>query len=321
VSTNPDTFDQTLDARGRAVLERLALSGWKPSRRVPRNPEQRKSLERLYAAVAEARRLQREGELDENERRMLLQVLDVEPPNHPDAFGQLLESVDQALIAAGDDRYLAATLEIEYARDRDDRRPGVVTWSALYGNERLPASVKLKAGEPVSDDDLRDARYKLAVLYRTRQSLYGLDRARTGMKAMRLLYLGLVLTLVAAALVVVLDLASDDVDLWDGLLAAVAGGLGASMSAAFKLRDQIPRLSALRTFWYAFPLQFALGAAAGLFLWMVLESEIVEIASGDNWAVAGAVAFAAGFSEPLLLKTVEHIVGSTEASGSTEQAS
>jgi len=32
--------------------------------------------------------------------------------------------------------------------------------------------------------------------------------------------------------------------------------------------------------------------------------------SGDSdWAVAGAVAFVAGFSEPFLLKTVERIAG------------
>ncbi|HXV57068.1 MAG TPA: hypothetical protein VD704_04300 [Gaiellaceae bacterium] len=310
-----ESFDETLDGRARSVLARLALSGWKPSTRVPRNPEQRKSLERLYTALAEARRLDREGKLDEAQRRTLLRTLDVDPPNHPDAFGQLLESVDQALVAAGDEAYVCGILEIEYARDQAERGGTVVTWSALYGADPLPASQRFRDGETVPEDELREARRKLAVLYRARQSLYGLHRARAGMKAMRLLYLGVVMAALAAALVAAVAVAAEEADAWDGLLAAAAGALGATMSAAFKLRDQIPRLSVLRTFWYAFALQLALGAAAGLFLWMVLESGIVEIGNGEGWAVTGAAAFAAGFSEPLLLKTVERILGPADTSG------
>jgi hypothetical protein len=53
-----------------------------------------------------------------------------------------------------------------------------------------------------------------------------------------------------------------------------------------------------------------IGAVAGLFLWIVLESGLVEIAGrGDDWAVEAAVAFAAGFSEPFVLKTVARITG------------
>jgi hypothetical protein len=314
-SVTPESFEETLDARAREVLARLALPAWRPGARAPRNPEQRKSLERLHAALAEARRLDREGKLDDAERRTLLRTLDVEPPNHPDAFGQLLESVDQALVAAGDEAYVCGLLEIEYARDEAERGGPVVTWSALYGTDALPASRRFRNGETASEDELREARRKLAVLFRARQSLYGLHRARAGMKAIRLLSLGVVMAVVAGALVAAVAVAAEEADAWDGLLAAAAGALGATMSAAFKLRDQIPRLSVLRTFWYAFALQLALGAAAGLFLWLVLESGIVEVGDGEGWAVTGAVAFAAGFSEPLLLKTVERILGPVEASG------
>ena len=127
---------------------------------------------------------------------------------------------------------------------------------------------------------------------------------------MRLLWLSPVMAALALALVIVVDIAAADASWRSGLLVAVAGALGATLSGALKLRDQLPRITSLRTFWYAFALQVPIGAVAGLFLWTVLESGLVEIAGqGADWAVEAAVAFAAGFSEPFVLKTVERIAG------------
>jgi hypothetical protein len=307
-------FKSRLDTRADEILAVLARSGWRLwDGSVPRNPEQRKSLERHFTAIEEALRLDGDGRLDDGKRTRLADALDITPPDHPDAYGQRLETIDQALIALGDDCFLCALLEIEYERDRSDRGGGITTWSTLYKRKPIKASVEFFEEGAVTESSETEARNKLAVLYRTRQSLYGLHRARAGMKAMRLLYLGLVLGLLAVGVIAVVSLLADGVGPVDGLLVAFAGALGATTSAAYKLRDQIPRLSALRTFWYAFFLQVALGASAGLFLWIVLESGFVEFGSGvggEEWAVAAAVAFAAGFSEPLLLKTVERILGS-----------
>jgi predicted cobalt transporter CbtA len=128
---------------------------------------------------------------------------------------------------------------------------------------------------------------------------------------MRLVWLAPVMAGLAVALIIVIDLAADDASWRSGLLVAVAGALGATLSGALKLRDQLPRIASMRTFWYAFALQVPIGAVAGLFLWIVLESGLVEIAGqqGADWAVEAAVAFAAGFSEPFVLKTVERITG------------
>jgi hypothetical protein len=310
-----DEFKSRLDTRADEILALLARSGWRLwDRTVPRNPEQRKSLERHYTAIEEALRLDGDGKLDDGKRTRLVDALDITPPNHPDAYGQRLETIDQSLIALGDDSFLCALLEIEYERDRNDRGAGITTWSALFKRKPIKASIEFFEQGALTESAENEARNKLAVLYRTRQSLYGLHRARAGMKAMRLLYLGLVLGLLAVGIIAVVSVLADGVGPVDGLLVAFAGALGATTSAAYKLRDQIPRLSALRTFWYAFALQVALGASAGLFLWIVLESGFVEFGSGigEEWAVAAAVAFAAGFSEPFILKTVERILGGGE---------
>jgi hypothetical protein len=223
----------------------------------------------------------------------------------------LLEEVDQALIAVGDESFLCSLLELEYARDEQEGGGDITTWRTLYKRKPIAASVEYANGETVAASALEEARRKLSVLYRTRQSLYGLARARSGTKAMRLVWLAPVMAGLAVALIIVIDLAADDASWRSGLLVAVAGALGATLSGALKLRDQLPRIASMRTFWYAFALQVPIGAVAGLFLWIVLESGLLEIAGqqGADWAVEAAVAFAAGFSEPFVLKTVERITG------------
>jgi hypothetical protein len=308
----PDEFHSALRARSEEIVSRLARSGWRFwDRTVPRNPELRKNLERMHTAIADARWLEREGNLDAEDRTVLGELLEREPPNSSDALGELLEEVDQALIAVGDESFLCSLLELEYARDEQEGGGDITTWRTLYKRKPIAASVEYANGETVAASALEEARRKLSVLYRTRQSLYALARARSGTKAMRLVWLAPVMAGLAVALIIVIDLAADDASWRSGLLVAVAGALGATLSGALKLRDQLPRIASMRTFWYAFALQVPIGAVAGLFLWIVLESGLVEIAGqqGADWAVEAAVAFAAGFSEPFVLKTVERITG------------
>ena len=310
---SPDEFHSALRARSEQIVSQLARSGWKLwDRTVPRNPELRKNLERMRTAIADARWLEREGRLDDEARTVLGELLEREPPNSSDALGELLEEVDQALIAVGDESFLCSLLEVEYARDEQEGGGEITTWRTLYRKKPIAASVEYANSETVSPGALEEARRKLAMLYRTRQSLYSLSRARSGTHAMRLVWLAPVVAGLALALIIAVDVASDDASWRSGLLVAVAGALGATLSGALKLRDQIPRIAGLRTFWYAFALQVPIGAVAGLFLWTVLESGLVEIGSqgaGADWAVEAAVAFAAGFSEPFVLKTVERIAG------------
>ena len=58
----------------------------------------------------------------------------------------------------------------------------------------------------------------------------------------------------------------------------------------------------------AIVVQPLVGAVAGLFLLLVLESGAVELDwGGDEWATQGAVAFVAGFAEPFFLGVVKRV--------------
>ena len=93
-----DDFDRCLDKRAREVLDLLARSGWRLwDRWVPRNPEQRKSLERLYMANAEARRLEDEGKLDEASRGSLRELFDVDPSEYTFRTSTWIETASSEL--------------------------------------------------------------------------------------------------------------------------------------------------------------------------------------------------------------------------------
>jgi hypothetical protein len=306
-----DGFDERLEARGQEILALLSRPLWRPWNGAPRDPELRKNLDRLHTAITDARRLRQKGDLAGPDADRALELLDVEARAlGSDALGQLLEAVDQLLVSTGDELLVCALLEAEYARDRLERGGAIPTWSTLYEAKPIAASNEFAAGQPVTEAALDEARAKLSALLRVRHSLYALSRARTTARAARLLRLAPLVTALVVAVIVLVDLVADDVSWRRGLLVALAGALGASVAGAYKLRDQLPRLSDMRIFFSVFALQPPLGAAAGLFLWIVLLSGLVEVADvGADWAAEAAVAFAAGFSEPLLLKTVERIAG------------
>ncbi len=293
-----DPLDERLEERARQILALLANKRPFRPRRL-RSPEYRKNLDRLYTAIRDTQRLRRAGRLesdDEEQLERLLLAPDQPTDLNSDALGLLLEGVDQQLVDAGDRQLVDSLLEIEYARDRYEGGGPIPTWSTIHGETR-PA-------------DLDDAKLRLSKLLRARHSLYALRRAREGTRATRLLWLSAILGALVVAFIGLADWVDDDASWRKGLLVAVAGAMGASLAAGLKLRDTLPRLSDLRTFWYAFSLQLPLGAVAGLVLWAVLESGFVEFGgSGETWAVATVLAFAGGFSEPFLLKTVERITG------------
>jgi hypothetical protein len=293
-----DELEQRLADRANEVVELLADKRWNRPRHL-RSPEYRKNLDRVYTAIRDAERLRRTGDLkshhDEQLERLLLFSDELTALNS-DALGLMLESVDQVLVDAGDNKLLDALLAIEYARDKEEREDPVPTWSTVHRDAR--------------PTDLADKKERLSKLLRVRHSIYTLRRAREGTRATRLVWLAPILTVLVLAFIGLTTWVADDASWGEGLLVAVTGAMGATLAAAFKLRDALARLGDLRTFWYAFAPQVPLGAVAGLFLWIVLESGVVEVAgTGEDWAVAVALAFVAGFSEPFLLKTVERVAG------------
>jgi hypothetical protein len=308
-----DELDGRLEARARQIMVLLSKPTLRPPGRGLGNPEFRKNLDRLAAAIRDTQRLRREDALTEEQaealRPMLLEPEDLATLN-ADSLGSTMETVDQLLVDAADAKLVCSLLEIEYARDAYERGGVVPTWSTLFGEERLGVSADFAAGKEVSDTALEQAQRHLSLLLRARHSLYALKRARETTKAVRLFWLAPLLLALVAVFIAVADWVAEGVSWREPLLVAVAGALGATLAGVFKLRDAIPRLGDLRTFSYTFPLQIPLGAVAALFLWIVLESGIVEVAGGgDDWAVSAALGFVAGFSEPFVLKTIERIAG------------
>jgi hypothetical protein len=292
-----------LDARTRDLAREarnLLTQRARPYSRLA-DPELRKNLERLYRAMGDARRLG----LESKPRRELLALLaDLDPAtlNH-ETSGALMEAVDELLIAHGDVQLLAQLLVVEYDRDRIEAQTPVVTWSDVYKDRIDPAKLAKR-------ETRKRARSQLLALYRTRATSYGLERTRSMTRARRLLLLQPVLFVLVAGLIPIIDAVVADVSWRGALLAAVAGAVGATLSGAFKLRDQAPRVSEMRTFLYVFAVQPLIGAVAGLFLLLVLLSGVIEVAdTGNEWATRAAVAFVAGFSEPFLLKTVGRVAG------------
>ncbi|MGH3022912.1 MAG: hypothetical protein ACRDNI_04580 [Gaiellaceae bacterium] len=301
-------LDERLEKRAREILDLLSEPTARRGRWFLRNPELRKNLDRLQTAVRDVQRLRRENALKEEHEEPLVQLLLSEEKAeayNADSLGLLLESVDQLLVEAGDAKLVCALLEIEYARDAAEGGGEIPTWSTLFC-DRLQTSKEFAKGKNV---DLTSAKRRLSLLLRARHSLYALRRARSATKATRLFWLAPALAALVVALIALAAWVGEDASWGEGLLVAVAGAVGATLAAVFKLRDALPRLGDLRTFWYTFPLQIPLGAVAGLFLWLVLESGLVDVAGGEDWAAAAVLAFAAGFSEPFLLKTLERITG------------
>lgn len=314
-STDFDARTRTLEQATRDLLS----SRVRPPSRLS-DPELRKNLERLYRAMVDAQRLARTGALDEPARADLLARLDgVDPTKlNSQSLGLILEAIDEFLIERGDALFICQLLAAEYMRARAESGTTVLTWTDLFPGPPLDASKRFEAGEEVDRKQLDEARNCLLELFRARGASYGLHRARTLARARRLLWLLPVLAALLTGLIVTIDIAVPGESWRGGLVAAFAGALGASLSGAYKLRDQAPRVSELRVFGYLFAVQPLLGAAAGVFVALVLSSGILTVADGGNeWATRAVVAFVAGFSEPFLLKVVDRVAGSGGAKAPT----
>ena len=275
------------------------------------DPELRKLLGRIYAGIVQARRLYESGAFDDAGRtKRLHDLLAIEPASIDglDVALEITDRWDQLLIEVGDCDYICTLLEVEYARV--EAGTTAVTWKTLYGDRRAKASGVFTNGEKVNERDLEEARRRLAALYRARLVLYSLYRARLQMKRNFLLYLAPVLLALVCLFAIVITLTKPGSSWREILLAGTAGAVGATMSGTFKLRDQIDHINALRAFKPVIVVQPLLGAAAALFVFLVLESGLVQIGDSDlDWATIGAVAFVAGFSEPFVLGVVHRVTG------------
>ena len=293
------------------IRELLSRPGWKLWQRPPLDPELRKTLARIDAAIDEALRLRSCNRLTDRVEGRLADLLDFEPSAIGlDAALELIDQIDQALIETGDLRYLIMELESEYQLTGGT----ALAWDDLY-DQRLDLMNERhsQAGESAA---VSEARYRLAALRWARSDHYRRHRARQRMKKRYLWRIGALL----AALLLPMGFfvrRHQGVVLDDVLLTAFAGAVGATVSGTYKLRDELVRGSELREFSPAIVVQPLLGAAAALFVLLILESGMVEFAGAEGWAQRGVVGFIAGFSEPFFLGVVQRVAGGSDEATTT----
>ena len=298
-------FDRTCEAASAAIVRALDAR-WRP----PRDPEVRANLARLDTEIRECRRIASDGLRDLAVEAIRTGL--VEPDGRlrrlrVDGVRQLVRRFDDLLIEFGDDAFLFALAEEEYVRSDPAIAPSV-SWARLFGDRRLGGSAAFAAGLEVSFEQRLAARRSLLALHRAQWDLYNLGRGRAEAKAHFLARLNAVMLAALAAFGGAIGVAGP-AGIWSKVfLTAAAGAIGGSVSAAFKVRDSVTKTSELRTFAPAVAIQPVVGAIAGLFVLLVLESGFVKVnPGGGEWATWGAVAFVVGFSEPFFLNVVGRV--------------
>jgi hypothetical protein len=138
----------------------------------------------------------------------------------------------------------------------------------------------------------------------------GLDRRARAARKCRYLTALIPFLLVLLAAMSATIYAVGESGIWKNIgLAASAGALGATLSGIFRMRDRLTELDDLRSFWPAMRIQPLIGATAGVFTLLILESGAVKLgnAEGSSWAANGLFTFIAGFSEPFFLGLIQRI--------------
>jgi hypothetical protein len=301
----PPDLQQLADTRAVAVLDILTKPRAIFWRGYPRDPEQRKLLEKIHIAIRWLQELEARGTLKGPQRAMALRLLAADPVMYRiDALLPLMDDWDRLLIETRDELYVRPLLAAELERDTKSST-SVVTWSRLFGKERPFWADAIQQGTPLVADELTKAANQLLELYRARTSAYELHRARLHMTSRLLWWLSPFLAVLVGGLMIAL---TSRESVW---IAALAGALGGLVSGAFRVRDQVKQINALRAFWPIAIVQPLLGAAAGLFLFLVVNVGVsgvlnADLVSEDNaWAVYGVVAFIAGFSQPIFLGVID----------------
>lgn len=260
----------------------------------------------LVGAMADARRLNDLGVLDETGRRRIGEILaSVAPAMSLDIALETIDALEGALIDYGDETYLYSRIRGEHQRAPV---PGKGSTTALgladvFGEDEIRSILETKDW---SDQQLARARRMLAALARAQTGDYRLQRARARMRAVYLLWLVPVLAVLVGALALAIEFLVP-AQTWVIVSVALAGAVGATISGVYKLRDGIRRISQLRAFMPAMVVQPLVGAAAGLFLFLLLEAGFRDGSDGAEWASRTLLAFAAGFSEPFFLGVVRSV--------------
>lgn len=259
-------------------------------RRVLRDPEARKNIEILAARIADAMdRQSRTPRLTEaTTNRIAKLVGEARQALSLEALLDTRRSVEDLLLEHADLPLLREWTAGEYAEEEAT----LPTWRRLYGPEQPDL---LNDHLDPSSDAVEATRMRLQRLVAARFWLYRPLRARRSLRTRYLRFLVPVLLVLGLLLGVAMTLALPQGarPVW---LAAVAGAAGASLSGLLRFRDEVRLGSRMREFVPFYLAQVVVGSVFGLLFLLVITAGWLDLRS--NSAQIGAVAFAAGFSEP-----------------------
>lgn len=263
-------------------------------RRALRDPEVRKNVEIIVAHLADAVELQRRRPFADKVAERLAE-LSVEA-NRSLHLGPLLEArrcIEQLLLECADLTLLQQWAAAEYAEEEAT----LPTWRRLYGPE-LPALLQHRDGA-IPDHVIESTRARLQRLVAARFWLYRPVRARRSLRTRYVRWVGLVLFVTS-----LLFAAVAAVQIEPGVvgLAAAGGSVGASLSGLLQFRDEVRLGSQVREFLPFYLAQVIVGAVFGLVVVLVIEAHWLNV--DVTSAALGAIAFAAGFSEPFAVGVV-----------------
>jgi hypothetical protein len=274
------------------------------------DPELRKVLGVLQSEIGETRvllaRARGSQRAQANERHIEQLLRQRVRDLNVDTGWELVGELKRVNLRLGDRSYIASRLEYEQSRNKAKGRWH--SWGAHFPGNELEVLVRTYRRGTPNGTTRALAVDRLNALYLMRAEAGRDRRAKADLKRMYLDRLALVLIglLVVLAATVSATAAEARAPV---LLAASAGALGSTLSGIFAVRDQLVRLDELRGFGPAMRVQPLVGACAGLFVLLALQSNVVSIGPTieEPWSTQVLLAFAAGFSEPFFLGLVKRV--------------
>lgn len=259
-----------------------------------RDAEVHKNVEIIAARLADAVDLERRDQLSDGAVKRLSELSCEAGTAHGlEALLETRRCIERLLLEEADVILLKQVTAAEYAQEEAT----LITWRELYGPE-LPDVLNVSVGDP-PDHIVERTRLRLQRLVAARFEEYRTLRARRRMRGRYLLLLTGVVSLTGLlfAAAVTLWVA------WRTVVLALAGGaVGASLSGWLRFRDDVSLGSQMRGFMPVYLAQAVVGAVFGLVVVLVVE------AGWLNWSFTdvglGAIAVAAGFSEPFAVGVV-----------------
>jgi hypothetical protein len=282
-------------------------------------PELRRVLVRAHCHVEELRRLHDRSSTPQSfEHQSLYDTLSIAPDWRDVVMAwSLTDELARQVIELADDPMLATLLAAETTCRLSQPDSPAVTWSSMFDLDELATLISaFRAGEPTADQRKR-AKACLTALALRRSELGNRQRAEQETRARYVVRWTQILFPLVAALTAVAAMAMTSTwTPWSVAVCILAGALGSTLSGAIQVR-QLTRITALRSLRGGMFAQPVIGAAAAVFLLLLLESHVLVLpgttsAAAPSWSALGTYGFLAGFSEPFFFGTVRRITGMAE---------